>query len=254
MITMTDKLKTGEEIAGYTGGSTNSFSESDPDFEAKAAAGKIDQEVLRTVRAAERGAQKYDTPEKAEQGLKDAGLITELRAKYKIEVTFGPGRTTAGPNLVGIQLWMSGRKLHGGGDELMFFCQIADQDKKLGCWSPIPADNIGFNKQTGKEVAICPKCLRVWDPSQITTMRGFRLPTRKLAEIIEGMFRQLESNADIYCKYHPTDIRYAAMAKAKGLETARKLKGMHMYRLHRIIKDTSAGASLVNRIYAFLAS
>lgn len=245
MMTMADKvnLPGGEFV-----------SESNKNFERKLRRGEIAPEVKFAVEASRRGAEKNNTEEKAEKALAEAGLSTEIRAKFKIEISFGKGRTTAGPNLAGIQLWESGKKLHGGGDELMFWCQTVDPNRQEGCWSPIPGVNVGLNRQTGEDVAVCPKCFRKWHPSKITTMRIFRLPSKALAEIIEKMFRDLGSNADIYCKYHATDIRYQAMLHAKGLETARKLKGMHMYRLHRILKDTSAGAALDKRIVAFLSS
>lgn len=242
MITMSDKVK-------LPGNVRDEFiSEADPDWEKKAS-----PEMKRVIEAAQRGA-KYDTPEKAEDALSKAGLVKEFSARYKIELSFGAGRTVSGPNLVGIQLWESGRKLNGGGDELMYYCQHMSPDRHDGCWGAIPGENIGYNKVTGKEIAVCPKCFKQWTPKDLTTMRVFRLPTRKLAEITEKLFRQLDSNADFYCKYHPTDIRYQAMLKAKGLATARKLKGMHMYRLHRVISDLSVGASLQNRLVAFLSS
>lgn len=246
MITMSDKISFSREKS-FT-------SESDPDYEEKVARGEVDENTRLAVEASKRGAEKYNTEEKAQKAMAEAGLTQEIRARFKIEISFGAGRTTAGPNLVGIQIWESGKKLHGGGDELMYYCQILDPNKSDGCWSAISGDNIGYNQQTGEEIAFCSKCMRKWDPSKLTTMRVFRLPTRKIAEIIETMFRQLQSNADIYCKYHPTDIRYQAMLKEKGLAKARKLKGMHMYRLHNILKDTGAGADLQGRIFAFLSS
>ena len=78
--------------------------------------------------------------------------------------------------------------------------------------------------------------------------------TKNLALYIEKLFRELGSNADIYLKFHKTDIRYIALERAKGPEVARRLKGMHIYALKNIIKDTSSGAALVGRFMAFLTS
>ena len=47
-------------------------------------------------------------------------------ADYKIQVMFAKGRTTNGPNACGIQIWESGRKLHGGGDTLSRWCAEKD--------------------------------------------------------------------------------------------------------------------------------
>lgn len=236
MLTLADKIN-------------QATGESDPDWEKKAT-----PEQLRAAELAAQAGERYQTEEQAEKALAEAGLLQEVRAKYKIEISFGPGRTTRGPNLAGIQVWESGKKLHGGGDELMFFCQDVTPGKNDGCWAVIPGDHAGYNQHTGKEVALCQKCNRVWSPEQLTSMRVFKTSTHSLATTVENLFRQLDSNADLYCKYHPTDIRYQAMLKDKGLETARRLKGMHMYRLARILRDTSAGASLHGRIVAFLSS
>lgn len=183
------------------------------------------------------------TSEETEKAL---GSTPEVRAKYKIEVMFEKDRTTAGPNLCGIQLWESGKKFHGGGDELMFWCM--DTESNQGCKAPFSSDFIAG------PVANCPHCGNTILMSRAANMRIFRLPTKTLAQEINKIFTTLGRNADIYVKYHKTDIHYLAMLKAKGPEVAHRLKGMHIYPLKNIIRDTVGGADLTGRIYAFLTA
>ena len=65
-------------------------------------------------------------------------------------------------------------------------------------------------------------------------------------------------DADIYLKYHPTDIRYKAaleLARNRGgeeLAKARKRRGLHIYPLRNIINDTKHGSDLYKRIRIFI--
>lgn len=179
---------------------------------------------------------------------KEVGLDGPVRAKWKIEVTFSEKRTTHGPNLFGVQIWESGRRLNGGGDDLTFWCLSNDPDSQEGCGATITSDNIKG------QVAFCPSCKRAVNAEMLTNMKVGRMTTKMLATEIEKMFRKLDSNADIYIKYHKTDIRYIAMERAKGPDTARRLKGMHIYPLKNILRDTANGASLHGRLVAFLTS
>lgn len=214
------------------------FSEAHVDFD-KA---KADPEM---VKAVERSA----APWRDSQDLaSEIGLPTEIRAKYKIELTFGPKRTVNGPNRVGIQVWESGKKFHGGGDELMFFCKDNRAGQDAGCWSVIPGDSI----RNG--IAFCSHCNMAINADYLTNMSIGFVSSKFLSEELTKLFHRLGSNADIYIKYHKTDMRYQAMAKAKGEDVAARLKGMHIYPLKNILKDTSNGASVSGRFYAFVTS
>lgn len=216
----------------------NIVSEADPDFEEKATP---------QVRAAVERSRKKVEPTEFE--LDRVGLNKEVRARYKIEITFGPKRTHAGPNEFGVQIWESGKMFHGGGDALMFWCKDSRPGQDSGCWSPIPSSNIN---QMG--VAFCPGCKKASNAELLTSARMFRLTTAKTVEVLMKMFRQLGSNADFYIKYHRTDIRFQAMLKEKGLETANRLKGMNIYPLKNILKDTANGASLEKRLLSFITA
>ena len=191
-------------------------------------------------------------------------IISEKsKAQYKIEIHFGKDRTTSGPNVGGISVYESGNRLNGEGDELMYMC--AERDKGLalnapgvkdyevrkgtqGCGSFIP----GSLLKTG--FACCPKCENIVVSENLTSVILFNLTTEALAEKLVKYFNQLEFNADIYLKYHPTDIRYSALVDAHGLDKGRMLRGLTIYPLKNIIKDTNAGSSLKSRFIALLSS
>ena len=175
-------------------------------------------------------------------------LSGEIRAKYKIEITFVEGRTVKGPNRLGIQIWESGKRFHGGGDELMYWCKDSRKGEDGGCWAPIPSDCVRGG------VAICPSCKRAVNAELLTNMRLGYVTSQNLAKELVTMFRRLGSNCDIYLKYHKSDIHYIAMERDKGPDVARRLKGMAIYPLKNIIKDTSSGADLEKRFYAFVCS
>lgn len=182
------------------------------------------------------------TTEEDKKGL----LGSDIRAKYKIEITFEKGRTMKGPNLLGIQVWESGKRFHGGGDDLAFFCLNEEGD--AGCGGVITSDCIKG------DIAMCPHCNRGIKSEALTNILVGRVTSQNLAKKVEKLFHQLNDSADIYLKYHKTDVRYIAMERAKGPDVAKRLKGMHIYLLKAIIADTSHGASLIGRIQAFLTS
>lgn len=223
---------------------TGLVSEAHPDFD------KIASPMQKqAIEAAKLALDQKMTADDAESFLDSGGTVrTEIRAKYKIEVHFGPDRTTAGPNLAGITIWESGKRFHGGGDDLAYWCKDNRQGHDEGCWGPIISDHINNG------LAYCPKCKRTVNAEMLTSLRVVKLPTSKLCEVLTDIFRKLDSNCDIYLKFHKTDVRYKAMMQAKGPQAANKLKGMHIYPLKNILKETANGADLAKRFYAFLTS
>ena len=171
----------------------------------------------------------------------------ELPAKFKIEVFFGPARTLQGPNVVKISFWESGRRLHGGGDDLMFMCRDK-MNGDLGCQAI-------FSSECAKHgVAICPKCQKALNQERCARGLVGKKTTKELSEKLAKLWRQLECNADIYCKYDRTDIRYISIEKTMGSAAARKLKGLSIYPLKHVLSETANGASLEARIFAFLTA
>lgn len=218
------------------------LSEADPDYDRKVAALPAAQRVA--IETAQKAATKSIEQVSESTGLVDGRLI----AKYKVEVLFGPKRTTNGPNAVRIALWESGSKLHGGGDASIFWCKDGTVEHGEGCWAPI------FQDQVKGPFAYCKSCQKAINSDRLTLHKEGYVNTRFLADELVKIFRQLNSNADIYCKYNKDDIHYIAMARQFGEAKAKKLLGLHIYPLKNIVRDTTAGADLSKRFFAFLTS
>jgi len=198
---------------------------------------------------------------------KDIGKILEgdgIRAGYKIEVFFGPDRSALKEYYAFISLMESGKFFHGGGDANAYFCldcrvinpnsavklltAILDGKERhdvYGCGHPI------INAAMGGGMACCPNCKRMMQTDYLTGQLPFHGTTQDLSKFVARYFDILKHNADIYCKYHWTDIRYKSMEQGKGLDTARRLRGMFIYPLARIISDSAGGASVESRLRAF---
>lgn len=107
---------------------------------------------------------------------------------------------------------------------------------------------------------LCTKCNRVHNENTLVGELLYRLTTPDWAHVILKHFVTLEHNADIYLKYHPTDVRYQTMmelARSRGGEhiaLARKNRGLHIYPLRNIVVDTKNGADLYKRILAFITA
>jgi hypothetical protein len=190
--------------------------------------------------------------------IKQLGLLLQgqIRAKYKVEVHFGKGRTSRGQPFAGAtSLWLSGTKFHGGGDEKLYECPNPE------CEALIFPHQI--TQQTLKDgsfgsVTLCGKCGHRWHSEKTTGERFFVLTEQDWAFAILRQVQKLELNADIYAKFHWEDIRYKTameMARNMGGEEiakARKNRGLFIYPLKNIVIDTRNGADLYKRIRAFI--
>jgi|GEM_PF-1686045 len=198
----------------------------------------------------------------------------EIRAKYKIEIMFGKDRSISAlkPSTGIITIWESGRRFHGGGDQKMYWCGYDD------CKKPIMESNFAHFH------TVCPSCSReqFLDPGSkkkhidylqkenrptkemsmmpcIVGERLFKLPPQKIADLLEKLWWELGGSADIYLKYHPTDIRYDMKHEStKTIDLLNKAREERrtptIYPLKNIIKDTSAGASLNKRFFALVTA
>ena len=184
-------------------------------------------------------------------------------AKYKIEIHFNRNRTTAGPNTAAITIFESGARLNGEGDELVYICSAKDSGLALnipgvadrpivkgegGCGGVIPGNNLRGG------VAVCPHCHSTISSEHLTSTILVHLSTKKLAGLVTDFFRKLKSDADIYVKYHPTDIRSKALNNPDSLDKGRMSRGLTIYPIYNIIKDTAAGASVERRFEALFSA
>jgi hypothetical protein len=203
---------------------------------------------------------------------KEVEEANKVKAKYKIEIHFGPDRSTSDlkPCAGGLCIWESGKMYHGGGDEKMYWCGYDD------CKWPFSADLFAIAH------VVCPRCNREQFRSHknkvdhirylekermdsrgienIPVMVGeklFKLPPTKIATLLVATFRQLDSNADIYLKYHPKDIRIdkknpSSAESMNKLVVARLRKKPLIYPLKNILKDTASGADLHRQFLTML--
>lgn len=185
------------------------------------------------------------------------------KAGHKIQLWFKSDRTAHGLVAYSLSFWESGKRLHGGGDEMMFVCrrhagaprvapfEVSSPKTRAtsrGCDGLIPG-----GLAVGDRI-ICPHCQTAHRTDQIGDSIFYRTTMTKAADVLAGWWRKLGCDADIYVKYAPTDPRVILMGRAVGLEKARKLKGLTIYPLERIIKDTAVGSTVESRFKALLTA
>lgn len=210
------------------------------------------------------------------QIMKDRGLIKpeEVKARYKIEVHFGKDRSISAlkPSTGAVLIWESGKELHGGGDDKMYWCGYDD------CNKPIRSTAMGafhlvcphcqrenFLDQISKDQHIAAVRKRGQSTRQFQAMpcivgeKFFKLPPKKLASLLAKTWYNLDCDADIYAKYHPLDIRrrpetHGIVETVDGIQKAREKRALMIYPLKNILKDTAAGADLEVRLLAFVTA
>ena len=198
-----------------------------------------------------------------EKLAEDSAKEKAKKAKYKIQIWFKSDRSDRASIAFSLSFWESGKRMHGGGDEMMFVCRRhADapappkhvlaaarmvNSSPNGCGAIIPGDLV----QPGGHV-VCPNCQMLHAAHDIADAIFYRLPVSKAATVLADWWRKLESNADIYAKYRPSDPRVAQMAKNYDPITARMKKGLTIYPLERILIDTLHGATVESRMKAFI--
>lgn len=183
----------------------------------------------------------------------DKLLADKKLAKYKLEVMFGEDRSMHKPFSGVVTWWESGSKLHGGGDNKLYICPGKERAGN-GCEGLLP------DIVTGLNLILCPKCKSLWRAEEVHGEVFYRLPMQKWSDVLLSWFLKLGLNADIRIKYARDDIRGAAFKDIEKrmdgeiLEKARSFdrRSTSIYSLANIIKDTSAGAGLHERILAFL--
>jgi hypothetical protein len=209
------------------------FSEVDKEFDPS----KLSPEMQRTYLAAQ-NANRVSSQEAKSTFEKD------IRARYKIEIKFEQNRTTAGLNKIMWQVFESGKHLHGGGDELLYWCQSRKGDE--GCKAPISGSSIFHGR------AYCSNCKALVNAELLTAQFFCVTYVHKLGDYMANLWRtKLDCSADIYVKFHPDDWRYKAMELKIGADRARELQGLLIYPLANILKDTAAGASLTDQFTKF---
>lgn len=217
----------------------------------------VDQ--VKASRAEVLGVQQFDKEEQEAiaQRMKAIDLLSreaaEGKAKYKIELFFTKARSMTGSTPGALSFWESGSKLHGGGDTKLYFCP-GKLRRVSECQACIP------DSGNSSAILFCPKCGTSWKGTDVMGEHIARLSLKQWAGLLEHYFLRLDHDADIYVKHAKDDLRTMAMleqAKAKGGEALAKVRNKRalvIYPIAHIIKDTSAGASLLGRFEALLKS
>jgi hypothetical protein len=195
------------------------------------------------------------------------------KAKYKIEVIFSKHRSPAlhKPSPLMLLIWESGKRLHGGGDQKMYWCGYND------CGKPISSDHFAYMH------VVCPHCQREMflDPdSKKAHVESLRRENRRseglerlpyvvgekmanitppdLAGLLVHTWHQLEGKADVYLKYSPHEIRYDKIHEtSKDIDRLDKVRIQRqplIYTLAAIRKDLAAGADLKKRFLGMITA
>ena len=202
---------------------------------------------------------------------KKSAMAMPDRAQYKIEVHFGKDRRPHGLCTGVLTIWESGLKLHGGGDDKMYWCGYKD------CGKPMSSSHFGYAH------TVCPTCHKeqfLDEPTRADHVKAlvrdhkptmglerlpivvgekyFKLYPEGISDLLVTTFNDLGRNADFYLKYHKLDMRYNPVHETVGdlnkLDTARLSREPVIYPLKRLLTDLSTGSDLKKRILALITA
>ena len=221
------------------------FNEADKTFRPKNLTGKAKE----VYEASKKG---LDPNYEPEEEVKSALGSSNKPAKYKIEVVLTTDRKTAGVSACMITLFRSGGALHGGGDELMYLCRN-EKNRDMGCGSILKGKAmIGTVGNQIVTVYYCKKCKKHVNRELLGSSVFYKLPIKTLAENIYNLFRELDSDADIYMKHIRVDVR-------KGIEDKNLMRAMQskieyaIYTVNNIMKDVTNGSQVLKKIEGFIS-
>ena len=177
------------------------------------------------------------------------------KALYRVEVFFGTSRSTWKPTFGIVSFWAAGARLSGEGDAKLYLCP-GERLGKSACENIIPEAGMMHGK------IFCPSCNQVWTQEEVIGEVMYRLTMQNWTHVVLGHFRKLGCNADITLKFSPHELRRATEKEQEkdfrgDLMDAVRIKRIQqgaIYPLRNIIKDTTAGADLYNRIHTFLTA
>lgn len=225
------------------------FSECDKNFNPE----ELDAKSKMVLEASKLAA---DATYKVEDDLQKV-ISGEKPAKYKIEILLPPSRKTNEATACAVTMFISGGKLHGGGDELLYLCR-SEKDAKVGCGDVLKGPLMIAQGVNGgmSSVYYCDKCKKHVNRELCASTILYKLPINKIAENVYRIFRQLDSNADIYLKYQKTDIREATRLAQEGKVDALQQIPTKMeyaiYTLKNILKDAANDSQIISKITTFL--
>lgn len=202
-------------------------------------------------------ASNYEIDPEVEKRLK-ALLIEakETTAKFKLEVFFRSGAKRNVDVRGCVAVWSNGGFMNGGGDAAVYLCSRELPAPSGGgnytCLAPIDM------RFTTPSEAVCTRCRTVTHPKHLVGQIQGDVPLYKWARLLHRLFHVLDCDADLRMAINRGSVHAAVeqeMTQHKGGEVYGKLMGKRdwiTYPLAGIVKDTASGATLENRIKAFL--
>jgi hypothetical protein len=178
----------------------------------------------------------------------------QVRSRFLLDVMFNKGRSIHRPYDGLLVAYTNGGFLHGGGDEMVYFCpnKVEKNGHTKLCATPLPPIAI-----QGK-VAVCPVCETPSRDRELIGQVYAKLTTQNWAALVTRMFYRLDCNADLRICILKGDLRKTTeeeKEKSSGGEKLHRLYNEHQwvrYTLAQMIKDTASGATLGHCINAFL--
>jgi hypothetical protein len=192
---------------------------------------------------------------KKRQAAMDKLLASQRKGKYKLELMFGSSYRSGQAYPGAVSLWLSGSKLHGGGDEKIYCCPRCLKEFRSQI---LPTEALIPPAAQGYGHGVCGKCATTWQGDDLRGEIFARLTTQGWTELIYRWLRTLQFNSDIYMKRPRLDLRVAAdleQARQLGgekLSAVRKKLEVVIYPLAHLLHDTAGGSSFPARIRAFL--
>jgi hypothetical protein len=191
---------------------------------------------------------------KVKAAIERTKVEEEIKATYKIEVTFGVKHHVDGTPTYGIiNFWENGSALGGDADVLVYICP----GKSIGVNT---CENVIPDKMNGFGFVACPTCHQVWKRESLIGEVFYRMPIYKWADALLYWFTRMGHDADIKIKYNYRDIRVAAgkeQSRAMHGDLLRKVRSKdsrkpRSYPLAHILKDVSNGADLHAQFLRFV--
>jgi hypothetical protein len=202
----------------------------------------------------------------------DKKAVAQERARrgaVKIQIAFHSKRDPVGDqNVAAISFWESAKRLHGGGDQLIYVCARALNAPKIrakdvagvaattvsdaylsrgGCGGLIRTEEV-----SASGMAVCPHCQARHRTEWLMDQRVMRASLSEIAAFVVRFWDQLQGDCDITVIYDPTDkLSLLNTSMSRYIQRhQRATKGI--YTKESLIRDTLTGASVVERILAFL--
>jgi len=214
-----------------------------------------DDSIYDMVEAANGMVLSPEVAERVERTMKALrGQENQVRSQFLVDVMFSRGRSAFKPYDGLIVAYTNGGFMHGGGDEMVYFCprRVEKNGQTKVCATPLPPIAI-----QGK-VAVCPTCEKPSRDKDLIGQVYAKLTTQNWATLVTRMFYRLDCNADLRICTLKGDLHQATAEekeKQRGGERLNKVYTEQVYvryTLASMIKDTASGATLDHCINMFL--